>query len=93
MATGAPADDWERYARELGVRVHRLRVDRGLSQERLAVAAGMSAFTLRKLEAGAGNPGTAANPRLRTIVALADVLGVQISDMVPNWTPEIAHGR
>ena len=75
------------------MRVHRLRIDRGLSQERLAVAAGLTAFTLRKLEAGVSNPGTPANPRLRTVVALAEVLGVDVVDLLPDWTPEIAEGR
>ena len=94
MASGASRNSWERYARELGVAIHRLRMERGLTQERLAVAAGLSAFTLRKLEAGVGNQGALANPRLRTLVALAEVLGVNAADLLPGWTPnDVAEGR
>ncbi len=93
MATGAPADAWERYVRDLGVRLHQLRTAQGLSQERLAVAANISSFTYRKLEKGESNPGTAANPRLKTLVALADVLGVELNELLPAGTPPIAIGR
>lgn len=93
MATGAPKDDWERYVRDLGVRLHQLRTDRGLSQERLAVAADISAFTYRKLEKGESNPGTPANPRLRTLVALADVLDVEVAELLPPGRPGVAIGR
>lgn len=94
MATGTPKDPWERYVRDLGVRLHRLRTDRGLTQERLAVAANISAFTYRKLEQGISNPGTSANPRLRTLVALAEVLGVELGDLLPPERPSgVAIGR
>lgn len=93
MATGAPADDWERYVRELGVRLQQLRVERGLTQERLAVAAGITAFTYRKLEKGESNPGTPANPRLRTLAALADILDVDIVELLPGRRPQVAMGR
>ncbi len=93
MATDAPKDDWERYVRELGVRLHRLRSDRGLSQERLAVAADISAFTYRKLEKGESNPGTAANPRLKTLMALADVLDVDLTELLPPGRAGVAIGR
>ena len=94
MGTGAPADAWERYVRGLGVRLHRLRTERGLSQERLAVAADISAFTYRKLEKGESNPGTAANPRLKTLVSLAEVLEVELTDLLPPKRPKgVAVGR
>lgn len=93
MGTGAPADAWERYVRELGVRLHRLRMDRGLSQERLAVAADISAYTYRKIEKGESNPGSPANPRLRTLVALAEVLEVDLAELLPETPSGVAVGR
>jgi transcriptional regulator with XRE-family HTH domain len=93
MAKRVPADPWERYARELGIRLHQLRVEKGLSQERLAVAADITSFTYRKLEKGESNPGTSANPRLRTLVALAEVLGTEVTDLLPPWSPGIAIGK
>lgn len=41
--------------RDLGERVRRLRIDRGLSQQELAAKAGISLKTLRNLELGAGS--------------------------------------
>ena len=93
MATGAPTDAWDRYARELGVRLQQLRIAKGLSQERLAVAADITSFTYRKLEKGESNPGTPANPRLRTLVALAEVLEVDLADLLPPEKPGVAVGR
>lgn len=84
---------WTSYVRDLGVRLHRERIDRGLSQERLASAAGVSAFTYRKLEKGASNPGTDANPRLRTLIALAEVLDMPLAELLPPDPGGIAPGR
>jgi len=84
---------WEAYAKELGVRLHRARVAASLSQERVAHAAGISGFTYRKLEKGESNPGTAANPRLQTLIALSEVLDIDIRDLLPDWRPAIAVGR
>lgn len=93
MATGLPASPWEQYARELGSTLNRIRVARGLTQERLAVAADITTYTYRKLEKGESNPGTPANPRLRTLVALAEVLGVDVAELLPRTKPGIAIGR
>lgn len=91
MATGNPADAWERYARDLGTRLHQLRIARGMTQERLAVAANITSYTYGKLEKGESNPGTPANPRLRTLVALAEVLEVEVSELLPKRLPGIAY--
>jgi transcriptional regulator with XRE-family HTH domain len=93
MATSAPADAWERYVRDLGVRLQQLRLAAGLTQERLAVAADISSFTYRKLEKGESNPGTPANPRLRTLLALAEVLDVDLTELLPSGSAGVAIGR
>ncbi len=85
-------DRWRAYAADLGCALARARRATGLSQERVAHAAGISTFTYRKLEKGESNPGTAANPRLRTLVALAQTLGVPVADLLPP-DPDIAPGR
>lgn len=87
-------DPWVRYVRAIGVRLQQLRAERGISQERLAHAAGISTFTYRKLEKGESNPGTPANPRLRTLVSLAEVLGVEAGLLIGAGVPDgIAEGR
>ncbi|MDQ1131241.1 helix-turn-helix domain-containing protein [Microbacterium sp. SORGH_AS_0888] len=78
-----PDDAWTRYAKELGLTLARARAGKGISQEYLAHAAGLSAFTYRKLEKGESNPGTPANPRLRTLSALAAVLEIPLSTLLP----------
>jgi transcriptional regulator with XRE-family HTH domain len=86
-------DPWELYARDLGINLLRAREASGLSQERLAHAAGVSTFTYRKLEKGESNPGTPANPRLKTLVAVAEILGTDITQLLPPKAPKIAVGR
>lgn len=77
-------DPWTDFARELGDRMLRARAGKRMSQEQVAHAAGLATFTYRKLEKGESNPGTAANPRLRTLVALADVLDVPLGELLPT---------
>lgn len=93
MATRKASDPWEVYAHELGVNLLRARDASGLSQERVAHASGISTFTYRKLEKGESNPGTPANPRLKTLVALSEVLDVELAKLLPRKTPRIAVGR
>ncbi|MFL6101382.1 MAG: helix-turn-helix domain-containing protein [Actinomycetales bacterium] len=92
MARGRSGESFEQYSRDLGVRLHQLRVDRGLTQERLAAAADITTYTYRKLEKGESNPGTPANPRLRTLLALAEVLDVNLAELLPPDIPQ-AIGR
>ncbi|SJM59447.1 helix-turn-helix domain-containing protein [Gulosibacter sp. 10] len=86
-------ESWDDYAREFGVNLQRARHEKRLSQERVASAAGISVFTYRKLEKGQSNPGTAANPRLRTLIALAEVLETSPESLLPEQLPGIAIGR
>ncbi len=86
-------DAWTEYAAALGLALARARARRGLSQERVAHAAGLSTFTYRKLEKGESNPGTPANPRLRTLVALAEVLEIPMAALLPPDPAGIAPGR
>ncbi|MGC0368336.1 helix-turn-helix domain-containing protein [Microbacterium sp. SLBN-111] len=90
--TDAP-DPWNEFARQFGARLLQARGQRGLSQEHVAHAAGLATFTYRKLERGESNPGTPANPRLRTIVSLAEVLGIGLADLLPEPPEGIAPGR
>ncbi len=76
-----------RIARELGLNLQRLRAATGLSQEKVAQRAGISAFTYQKFEKGESKPGTPMNPRMFTLLALADALDVDIRtllDLVSN---------
>lgn len=93
MAPMRTVDPWTAYARTLGVNLTRARKKSGLSQERVAHEAGISTFTYRKLEKGESNPGTSANPRLRTLAALAEVLDVAVAELLPDSTDGISAGH
>lgn len=85
-------DTWSTYAEALGSALAKARDASGLSQERVARGAGIATFTYRKLERGESNPGTPANPQLRTLVSLAEVLGVSVASLLPPEPGGIAPG-
>lgn len=87
------ASAWGVYARELGHNLNRLRTERGMSQERLAHAAGISAFTYQKFEKGESRPGSPMNPRLITLVSLCQVLQVSVEQLLPENAPDMTRGR
>lgn len=93
MPLPADSDPWNSYVREIGLTLQRARTSTGFSQEQVAAAAGIAAYTYRKLEKGESNPGTPANPRLRTLVALAEVLGVRLTDLLPPEAPAVQAGH
>lgn len=94
MSTTSPTSySWEGYARQLGTNLARAREARGLSQERVAHAAGLAGFTYFKFEKGESKPGTPANPTLRTLLALTQVLEVPLSELLPTEVPDLTAGR
>ena len=74
--------DWWEFARTLGLRLQRARLAKGMSQEAVAHAAGISTFTYQKFEKGESKPGTPMNPRLRTLLALAEALEVGVGELL-----------
>ena len=93
MAKRTPTGDWERFARELGTNISRWRLVRGLSQEELAYAAGLSRYTFQKFEKGESMPGTPANPSLRNVMAIAQVLEVSLETLLPTPWPDLGADR
>ena len=63
----------------LGDRIRQLREERGMSQEALARAAGLSVGVVTKLERTKGRQ---QDVRLGTAVALADALGVTVDELI-----------
>jgi transcriptional regulator with XRE-family HTH domain len=81
--------EWQRYVRDLGLRVQRLRDQRMTTQDEVAARAGISRVTFQRLEHGQGPGGITANPNLYTLVAVAEVLGVAVSDLLPPEPPDV----
>lgn len=74
--TAKRAKLWERRRVAVGLRVRLLRYERGLTQEELAAAAGMSRNSLLWLENGQRSL------LFDRLYDLADALGVDISDLM-----------
>lgn len=76
----------------LGVNLARARESRGLSQEQAAHAAGIVTYTYQKFEKGESKPGTPMNPTLKTLLALSEVLGVPVAELLPDELPDLGLG-
>lgn len=67
-----------------------------MSQEQVAYAADLSRYTYQKLESGVGSKPTGgkgtppSNPSLRNIMAVAQVLGVKLGDLLPDDPPDLS---
>lgn len=70
------------FAKKLGMRLQQLRWNKDLTQEVVAQLAGISTFTYQKFEKGESNPGTPMNPRLFTLLALADVFDMSLLELL-----------
>ncbi|GAA4168019.1 helix-turn-helix transcriptional regulator [Gryllotalpicola koreensis] len=80
---------WRRYAADLATNLRRLRLARDLSQEEVAYRAGLTRYTYQKYEKGESRPGAAANPTIRSLLALAQVLEAPLSDILPATAPDL----
>lgn len=82
-------DPWRKYAAELANNLRRVRNEAGLSQEDVAYRSGITRFTYQKYEKGESRPGTPANPTLRTLLAMSQVLNVPLSALLPDTAPDL----
>ncbi|MCI1869030.1 helix-turn-helix domain-containing protein [Bifidobacterium crudilactis] len=89
MSKVTPTGSWKEYAKELGLNLQRRRSDRGLSQEQVAYSAGLSRYTYQKFEKGESMPGTPANPSLRNIMAIAQILDISLDQLIPAPWPDL----
>ena len=92
MAKKRPEQAWDQCALDLGANIQRLRMERELSQENVAYAAGISRYTFQKLEKGESGPDRPANPSLRNVMAVAQVLGTTVDALLPTEWPELRSG-
>ncbi|RUQ06268.1 XRE family transcriptional regulator [Microbacterium sp. HSID17254] len=81
--------EWAAYAQRLATALRRAREGAGLSQEQVAYRAGLTRYTYQKYEKGESRPGRPANPTLRTVLAISQVLGVVVEDLIPGDVPDL----
>lgn len=84
MPSPAVPRTWEEYARALGLELQRRRHDAGLTQEDLAHRAGLTRTHYQQIERGLWKPGHPANPSLKVLVRLAQVLAVRVGELLPE---------
>lgn len=90
MAKNAISDEaWRRYSEELSQILQRARVERGLTQEHVAYTAGITRTTYQRFEKNENRPGSPSNPGLRSLVAIAAALEMELVDLLPNWKPDL----
>lgn len=84
MTVDPPVD--RDLALRLGRRLASLRSFSGLTQEQVAQAAGINRNHYQLLESGLSDrrKNTPANPRFSTLLALADVLGTTLPDLIAD---------
>lgn len=80
---------WQVYVRDLGHRIQQLRTSSSLSQERVAYRAGLSRYTYQKFEKGESRPGMPANPSIRSLMAIAQALDVDLQSVLPPNPPDL----
>ncbi len=85
----AHADDYDSpdreaavFAKKLGNRMQKLRWNRDMTKEDVARLSGISYRSYHYLENGELRQGTPANPRLKTLIALANAFGVTLIDLL-----------
>lgn len=82
---GMRSDDeskgWE-AARLLGETLRALRQQHGLAQTAVAQSAGITRNHYALLEQGQSSAGGPANPRLSTLIAMADTFGVPLTALI-----------
>ena len=72
----------EQFSEKLADHLRNLRDERGWSQEAVAHRAGISTYTYQKFEKGESKPGTPMNPRLHTLLSLAQVFEIGIEELL-----------
>ncbi|WP_308162123.1 helix-turn-helix transcriptional regulator [Microbacterium sp. ISL-59] len=81
--------EWSAYSQRLATSLRSARERAGLSQEDVAYRSGLTRYTYQKYEKGESRPGFPANPTLRTIITLSQVLGTSLHDLIPEGFPDL----
>ena len=82
MGTSATYIEISGYAKQLAVKLRSLRIERGLTQEQVAYRTGISTYTYQKFEKGESKPGTPMNPRLSTLLSLAQTFEIDVKELL-----------
>lgn len=88
--TGIRQDiEWEDYIKSIGENLRRYRKQLKLSQAEVARAAKISKVQYQRIESGGFNDSLSPNPTSRTLIALAEVLDVDLEHLLPKPWPDL----
>lgn len=80
---------WDEYMKEFGLNLQRIRQCRRYSQERVAFDACISKVQYQRLENGGFSNDKSSNPTAKTLMALCQVLNVEINELFPKPWPDL----
>ena len=83
LSTGGEQDVTHKQQTELASRLKQLREARGMSQQVLAITAGLSVSIVARMEQGVKE-----DPRLSTLLKLAQALDVGVGDLLMTPRPK-----
>ena len=81
--------EWSAYSQRFATSLRSARERAGLSQEDVAYRSGLTRYTYQKYEKGESRPGSPANPTLRTMLAISQVLEISLAELIPNGAPDL----
>lgn len=81
--------EWESFAVALGRNLQRARLAKDMSQEAVAYRVGLTRYTYQAYERGRSQSLSPMNPTLRVVVALSQVLGVPVGELLPDHAPDV----
>ena len=70
------------FAKKFALRLRELRESRGLTQEKVAELAGMNTNTYQKYERGILDEDKPANPRLSSLLSIANAFEMDVSELL-----------
>ncbi|WP_256999597.1 helix-turn-helix transcriptional regulator [Microbacterium sp. SZ1] len=80
---------WEAFAVQLGHNLQQARVGRSMTQGSVAYRAGLTRYTYQMYELGKAQSQGPANPTLRILLALSQVLEVPLHELLPSDVPDV----
>ncbi len=89
MTSRPRTPQWAAFMSELGDNFYRARTKLGLSQDRVAAAAGITKQTYQRLEQQGKKRGDPPNPTLLTLLSIAYVLRIELIDVLPTVSQDI----
>lgn len=80
---------WEEYSRKIGLQLQKERERRKWSQERVAYDAHMSKVQYQRIEGGGYRNDPVSNPTIKSLIAIAEVLDLKITDLLAQPWPDL----